>query len=413
MARHLRRRHPGRPRAVARPRDHPGSRDRAPGAWTAEAPQVTRRGGLLCRSRTCGAGGQGRGRTADLPLFRRTLVPTELPGQATETIQEPTGAGENRADGRAGFVEPDGRWRATSSDRTNTPGGRAPSVSRMSNLDDVQAWIDEQLPALLEKYDVPAAAWARPRRRRGRRRRRRRPQQGHRRRGDARLGLPDRLDHQALDQHAGHAAGRRGQGRPRRADPHLPAGVPDRRRGGRRADHRAPAAQPHRRLRGRHLHRHRRRRRLRREVPRRAARGAAAVPARRAVLLQQRRLLRARPPGRGAPREDVRRLPARAPLRAARPHPRGDQRLRGDHVPRRASATSSWSPAPATSPRRLGLGPLERAGRLDARDAPARPARPSPDAPRRRQGRRRHPGARARHRRRGCTPARSSCPTSA
>jgi hypothetical protein len=24
-------------------------------------------------------GGQGRGRTADLPLFRRTLVPTELP----------------------------------------------------------------------------------------------------------------------------------------------------------------------------------------------------------------------------------------------------------------------------------------------------------------------------------------------
>ena len=26
-----------------------------------------------------GGGGQGRGRTADLPLFRRTLVPTELP----------------------------------------------------------------------------------------------------------------------------------------------------------------------------------------------------------------------------------------------------------------------------------------------------------------------------------------------
>src|SRR5216683_2812341 len=24
-------------------------------------------------------GGQGRGRTADLPLFRRTLIPTELP----------------------------------------------------------------------------------------------------------------------------------------------------------------------------------------------------------------------------------------------------------------------------------------------------------------------------------------------
>ena len=28
-------------------------------------------------------GGQGRGRTADLPLFRRTLVPTELPGPGT------------------------------------------------------------------------------------------------------------------------------------------------------------------------------------------------------------------------------------------------------------------------------------------------------------------------------------------
>ena len=27
-------------------------------------------------------GGQGRGRTADLPIFSRTLVPTELPGLA-------------------------------------------------------------------------------------------------------------------------------------------------------------------------------------------------------------------------------------------------------------------------------------------------------------------------------------------
>ncbi|MCW2917211.1 MAG: hypothetical protein JWN52_5279, partial [Actinomycetia bacterium] len=26
-------------------------------------------------------GGQGRGRSADLPLFRRTLVPTELPAR--------------------------------------------------------------------------------------------------------------------------------------------------------------------------------------------------------------------------------------------------------------------------------------------------------------------------------------------
>ncbi|GAA4708044.1 serine hydrolase domain-containing protein [Nocardioides conyzicola] len=29
----------------------------------------------------------------------------------------------------------------------------------MSNLDELQAWIDERMPALLEKYGVPAAAW--------------------------------------------------------------------------------------------------------------------------------------------------------------------------------------------------------------------------------------------------------------
>lgn len=38
-------------------------------------------------------GGQDRGRTGDLPLFRRTLVPTELPGHclsaATPTGLEP------------------------------------------------------------------------------------------------------------------------------------------------------------------------------------------------------------------------------------------------------------------------------------------------------------------------------------
>src|SRR5690349_15423298 len=35
------------------------------------------------------AGGQGRGRTADLPLFRRTLVPTELPGRARLMLPAP------------------------------------------------------------------------------------------------------------------------------------------------------------------------------------------------------------------------------------------------------------------------------------------------------------------------------------
>ena len=55
-------------------------------------------------------GGQGRGRTADLPIFSRTLVPTELPGRCPagpwsvglgeQTIPEPAGAHENgRPDG--------------------------------------------------------------------------------------------------------------------------------------------------------------------------------------------------------------------------------------------------------------------------------------------------------------------------
>src|SRR4029453_19506050 len=31
-------------------------------------------------------GGQGRGRTADLPIFSRTLVPTELPGRDVSAV---------------------------------------------------------------------------------------------------------------------------------------------------------------------------------------------------------------------------------------------------------------------------------------------------------------------------------------
>src|SRR5690606_15011214 len=37
------------------------------------------------------AGGQGRDRTADLPLFRRTLVPTELPGPSARGAGGPDG----------------------------------------------------------------------------------------------------------------------------------------------------------------------------------------------------------------------------------------------------------------------------------------------------------------------------------
>ena len=42
----------------------------------------TRRKLLRCKGF---GGGQGRGRTADLPIFSRTLVPTELPGRSAGT----------------------------------------------------------------------------------------------------------------------------------------------------------------------------------------------------------------------------------------------------------------------------------------------------------------------------------------
>ena len=53
-------------------------------------------------------GGQGRGRTADLPIFSRSLVPTELPGQAAETLPQGCRAGKN---GRPGTAPPIGRAR--------------------------------------------------------------------------------------------------------------------------------------------------------------------------------------------------------------------------------------------------------------------------------------------------------------
>ena len=66
-----------------------------------------------------GNGGQGRGRTADLPIFSRTLVPTELPGRAARD-RGPAGgahhtgaicAPRNRCRGRAakGFGRPSAR----------------------------------------------------------------------------------------------------------------------------------------------------------------------------------------------------------------------------------------------------------------------------------------------------------------
>ena len=283
----------------------------------------------------------------------------------------------------------------------------------MSNLSDVQAWLDEQLPLLIEKYDVPGAAWG----------------VLH---GD-----------QVVDGAAGLL--NKATGVEATADSVFQIGsitklwtstlvmqlvdegkvdldvpvrtyLPD----FKIADEDAAAQITARqllnhtvRLRGRHLHRHRHRRRLRREVPRRPARGAAAVPRRRAVLLQQRRLLRARPPRRGAARAAVRRLPARAPVRAARTDPRRDRPLRGDHVPRRDGPRRAR--ARHRLPARPGLGPgaLQRAGRRDARDAAARPAHLRPDAPR---ATARPPTARRCSPRAppaGCTRTRSTCPTSA
>jgi hypothetical protein len=42
-----------------------------------------------CRSEAIFSGGQGRGRTADLPIFSRTLVPTELPARGQTTSVRP------------------------------------------------------------------------------------------------------------------------------------------------------------------------------------------------------------------------------------------------------------------------------------------------------------------------------------
>ena len=225
----------------------------------------------------------------------------------------------------------------------------------MPHLDEVRGWVTGRLPALLAEHKVPGAAIGVYARGEVVRLRERRAQPRDRGRGDRRLGLPDRLHHQDLDRDAGHAAGRRGAARPRRGRRPLPAGLrPGRRRGG-PGDHRAAAAVPHGGVRGRHLHRHRLERRLRREVRRDAEDRPAAVPAGSDVLLQQRRLLRARAGHRGAAGQAVRPGAARAPVRPARPGPRRHRRELRDLVPRRGRAPAQpGRTAACPSPPRCG-----------------------------------------------------------
>ena len=224
------------------------------------------------------------------------------------------------------------------------PGAAETEEHCMSTLRDIEAWIDDRLPVLASEHGVPGAAVA---------------VLADGEMIDAATGVlslatgveatPDSvfqigsitklwtatLVMQLVDE------GRLDLDQPVRR--YLP-GVHDRRRGSGGIDHPAPAAQPHGRLRGRHLHRHGQGRRLPREVRPDARRHPPALPARRALLVQQRRLLRARSPRRGAAREALRRLPARAPLHAAGPHPRRQRPLRGHPVPRRGRATCGRRP---------------------------------------------------------------------
>ena len=113
------------------------------------------------------------------------------------------------------------------------------------------------------------------------------PQQGDRRRGHARLAVPDRLDHEGLDGHARHAAGGRGAARPRRARGGGPPGVPrGRPRRDELGDHPPPPDAHERHRRGR-VHGHGPRRRLPRALRRWHGGGRPESPARRHVVVLQ------------------------------------------------------------------------------------------------------------------------------
>ena len=227
-------------------------------------------------------------------------------------------------------------------------------MSAMSTLDEVKSWLDEQLPALIEKYDVPGAAVA--------------VLAGGEVVDDAAgvlskaTGVEATADSvfqigsitkvwtstlvmQLVDE------GKVDLDAPVRT--YLPEFKIADEDGG-RADHHPPAAQPHVRLRGRHLHRHRRRRRLRREVRRRAARGAPAVPGR---ASSSPTTTPATACSAGWSRCSARSRTTTAcastsSRRSASPTPRPARTTRSSSG--RRWATSSSSPAPASSPPRSG-----------------------------------------------------------
>ena len=204
-----------------------------------------------------------------------------------------------------------------------------------------------------------------PRRRGGRagragRGRARRAEQGHRRPGHRRLDLPDRLDLEGLDGHGRHAARRRGQARPRHPRRRGAARAPARRRRAHQGRDDPPPAHPHQRHRRRRLHRHRPGRRLPREVCGAARRCRAEPPARRDLVVLQRRLLAGRPVIErltGGTWDAAMREPA---LRAARSHAHRDAARGGAAAPRRGRPRrhrGRADPGPRVGPARRSARP--------------------------------------------------------
>src|SRR6476619_8092188 len=76
---------------------------------------------------TCGSrgGGQGRGRTADLPLFRRTLVPTELPAPLRRQVTRASDVDEDTWPRPGGHIGLD-RHRGGRSSSPFVPPGHTP-----------------------------------------------------------------------------------------------------------------------------------------------------------------------------------------------------------------------------------------------------------------------------------------------